>query len=199
MVSLDLGVYNRQTANQPERNNSLHWVGRATYPFQLKNGQIIEASLQGYSGSFVVNSTLQENLDFRENSVAGTLVYYAQPFGFLTEYNLGKGPEYNPQGNTIESNSLKGGFFQSMYFIKYKQQLIIPFFRLHGYQGGKKHELDATLHRVQEQEIGIEWQPNKNFELVVMYTFSDRTFENSFNPINRQMGRLLRLQAQVNF
>ncbi len=196
---LGLGVYNGQTANQPEKNNSLHWVARATYPFQFNNGQIMEASIQAYSGSFVVNSSLQQNLEFRENRVAGTLVYYAQPFGFLMEYNWGRGPEYNPQYNTIELNKLEGGCFQSMYFFKFRQHLIIPFIRWHAYSGGKKHELDAMHHRVNEQELGIEWQPNKNLEIVAMYTFSDRTFENSINPINRQMGRLLRLQAQVNF
>jgi len=45
----------------------------------------------------------------------------------------------------------------------------------------------------------VEWQPNRNFELVAMYTMSDRTFENFRNPNNRQVGTLLRLQAQVNF
>lgn len=72
-------------------------------------------------------------------------------------------------------------------------------FRYHYYKGGKKHELDATRHRVNELEIGVEWQPNRAFELVAMYTISDRTFENSLNPNNRQAGSLLRLQAQVNF
>jgi hypothetical protein len=54
-------------------------------------------------------------------------------------------------------------------------------------------------HRVKELEIGVEWQPHRAFELVAMYTISDRTFENSLNPSNRQKGSLLRLQAQVNF
>jgi hypothetical protein len=52
---------------------------------------------------------------------------------------------------------------------------------------------------VKELEIGAEWQPNKNFELVVMYTMSARRFEDAANPTNFQRGNLLRIQAQVNF
>ncbi len=85
------------------------------------------------------------------------------------------------------------------YYIKKGGDTFIPFARWHYYAGGKKHELDATKYRVNEQEIGVEWQPHKNFELVAMYTFSDRTFENSLNLDNRQKGSLLRLQAQINF
>jgi hypothetical protein len=94
---------------------------------------------------------------------------------------------------------------QAYYYIEHsKHGLIIPFARWHQYNGGKKHEIDARKHRVNEQEIGVEWQPFRNFELVVMYTFSNRTFEDglimSENPLgNNQRGRLLRIQAQVNF
>ena len=67
------------------------------------------------------------------------------------------------------------------------------------YEGGKKHELDARSYRVKELEVGVEWQPNKNFELVTMYTFSERRFEDLRTIDNLQTGRLLRLQAQLNF
>jgi predicted porin len=76
---------------------------------------------------------------------------------------------------------------------------MIPFVRYHYFKGGKKFELDAMRHRVKELEIGMEYQFNKNFELVGMYTISDRTFENSLDPDNRQKGSLVRLQAQINF
>lgn len=193
------GLYNGQTANTPEKNNNLHVVGRLTYPFQLKNGQIIEASFAGYRGDFVINTDLQELNTFVESRSAVSLIYYAQPFGFAGEFNIGRGPEFNPQTMKVESKQLNGGYIQTMYYLKINNDLFIPFFRWHFYNGGKKHELDATRHRVNEQEIGIEWQPHKNFELVMMYTFSDRVFENSLIPINHQRGRLLRLQAQINF
>jgi hypothetical protein len=196
---LGFGVYNGQTANQPEANDEPHLVARATYPFQFKNGQIMEMSLQGYTGEFVINTNLTDNRGFRENRAAASFIYYAQPFGIQAEYNIGNGPEFNPETMAVEDAPLEGGYLQMMYYIRSNNRLFIPFFRWHVYKGGKKHELDATRHRVNEQEIGMEWQPHKNFELVAMYTFSDRVFENSLMPLNHQRGRLLRLQAQINF
>ena len=45
-----LGVYNGQTANKPELNNSPHIVARASYPFEIGN-QVIEPGFQGYTGN----------------------------------------------------------------------------------------------------------------------------------------------------
>jgi hypothetical protein len=194
-----LGVFNGQTANQPEKNDEPHVVARFTWPFQFENGQILEASIQGYGGEYVINSNLVEDKSFDEMRFAGTLVYYPQPFGFQVEYNFGHGPEFVPEKMTVENRDLHGGYVQSMYYLRIKDQLFIPFARWHIYEGGKKHQLDATSHRVNEQEIGVEWQPNRSFELVVMYTISDRTFENSLMPDNHQQGSLLRIQAQVNY
>jgi phosphate-selective porin len=78
-------------------------------------------------------------------------------------------------------------------------QFIVPFTRTQFYDGGKKHELDARSHTVRELEIGVEWQPLRHFELVAMYTLSSRRFEDFANQDNLQRGRLLRLQAQLNF
>lgn len=197
-----LGLYNGQTANQPERNKSFHVVGRATYPWELQNGQIIETSFQAYTGKFVINRNPQTDFDqteFEEYRYGPSLIIYPQPFGLQAEFNWGRGPEYNPETNTVEDAPLRGGYVMANYMLRKGKDVFIPFTRYHYYKGGKKHELDATRHRVNELEIGVEWQPHHAFELVAMYTFSDRTFENSLNPNNRQTGSLLRLQAQVNF
>ncbi len=196
------GVYNGQTANMPELNDNMHVVTRLTYPFQLKSGQFIEGSLQGYTGDFVIQRNQVTDIDqteFKEYRYGASFVMYPQPFGIQAEYNRGRGPEFNPETMDVEDAPLEGGYVMANYYWKRGKDLFIPFTRYHFYQGGKKHELDATRHRVKELEIGVEWQPHKNFELVGMYTISDRTFENSLNPNNRQVGSLLRLQAQVNF
>jgi len=65
--------------------------------------------------------------------------------------------------------------------------------------GGKKHERDARSYKVNELELGIEWQFSKNFELVAMYTISNRRYEDFILRDNHQAGNLLRLQAQINF
>lgn len=200
--SLGLGLYNGQTANRPEANDQPHIVGRFTYPFKLRGGQIIEAAIQAYTGEFIIERSpeIQDGkVSYQEQRAAASLIVYPQPLGFQSEYNIGKGPEFNPATMDIETKNLHGGYAMTMYRIETDNNIFIPFFRWHYYEGGKKHEIDATRHRVNEQEIGVEWQPNRNFELVAMYTFSDRTSENYQNPDNRQRGSLLRLQAQVNY
>ena len=47
------GVYNGQGANRIELNKNTHLVSRFTYPHVFENGQIVEASVQGYTGRFV--------------------------------------------------------------------------------------------------------------------------------------------------
>jgi hypothetical protein len=49
------GAYNGQTANQTERNDRPHIVGRLSYPLSLGN-QIIEPGIQAYTGNFVLLS-----------------------------------------------------------------------------------------------------------------------------------------------
>lgn len=199
------GAFNGQTANQPDRNRGAHWVARLSYPFKFDNGQFFEPGIQAYSGNFVLPNVTEgvatnDNMEYTDQRVALSAVWFPQPFGIQAEYNIGRGPEYNPETNAIESRSLNGGYATLSYYIDSPTLgLVIPFTRYHNYAGGKKHELDARKHRVSELEVGFEWQPIKNLELVVMYTFSDRTFEDALNPMNRQTGRLLRLQAQVNF
>lgn len=197
-----LGVYNGQGPNAQDKNKGLHVVSRLTYPFQLPSGQIFETSFQGYTGNYTVariNPSDADQNEFREYRYGPTFVLYPQPFGFQVEYNWGRGPEYDPEINEVVDAPLSGGYALVNYQWKTGGKLFIPFARYHYYKGGKKFEMDATRHRVKEFELGVEWQFNKNFELVTMYTISDRTFENSANPDNRQRGSLLRLQAQVNF
>ncbi len=197
------GAYNGQTANQTERNNSPHIVGRLSYPFSVGN-QIIEPGIQAYTGKFVLLSTnsrtkkLASN-EYLDQRTAATFVLYPKPFGITAEYNVGTGPEFNKITDSIENRRLKGGYVTLSYMIKGKHQTLIPFVRYQTYDGGKKHEIDARSYRLKELELGAEWQPGKNFELVVMYTISDRRFEDYALQDNRQKGQLLRIQAQMNF
>lgn len=199
------GVYNGQTANQPEQNDELHIVGRLSYPFEVST-QIIEPSIQAYRGHYVLTAAqtspgvkIAADRSYLDERVAASFVLYPKPVGIQAEYNIGRGPEFNNATDSIELQKLKGGYATINYFLKAKNHLIYPFVRLQYYSGGKKHELDARSYDVNEYELGIEWQPIKNFELVAQYTFSRRRFEDFRNQDNTQKGRLLRLQAQVNF
>jgi hypothetical protein len=200
-----LGVYNGQTANRPEMNNNQHVVARLTYPFVIGN-QIIEPSIQGYTGYYTLYSNqiskgvkTNANFTYLDQRTAATFVLYPKPFGIQAEYNIGRGPQFNKLTDSIEVMPLTGGYATLNYMLEHKGQLFYPFVRHHFYKGGKKHELDARSYEVNEWEFGIEWQPVKYFELVLMYTVSSRRYEDFILRDNFQAGNLLRIQAQVNF
>lgn len=200
-----LGVYNGQTANNPELNKEPHIVSRLTYPFEFKN-QILELGIQGYTGKWVMPKAnlstgvkTNADLNYLDQRVAGTFVLYPKPFGIQAEYTFGKGPKFNKVTDSIEVMPLNGGYITLSYLTKFKQQTLIPFIRYQYYNGGKKHERDARSYEVKELEIGGEWQVNKNFEIVVNYTISNRRYEDFLKQDNLQKGNLLRIQAQVNF
>lgn len=196
------GLYNGQTANQAEQNNDLHKVARVTYPLQLENGQIVEASWQAYQGNYTIGVSAGHDLTqrtFVDERMAGTLVVYPQPLGFQAEYNVGSGPQFDPEKMTTTQQPLQGGYAQIMYRLKYPSGEIIPFVKYQAYDGGKKFEVDARSYRVRDLEIGVEFQVRSYFELVALYMISDRTYEDFRRPDNRQKGQTLRLQAQFNF
>ncbi|MFC6997445.1 porin [Rufibacter roseus] len=199
-----LGIYNGQTANRPEANNNQHVVARLSYPFAFQNGQIIEPGIQAYTGLYTVtsdqlSSSTIKGGDFIDRRVAASFVLYPQPFGLQAEYNVGEGPEFDPETNTIQVKPLEGGYVQAMYLINAADQTFIPFVKVQYYEGGKKAETDARHSNVYETEVGLEWQPLSAFELAAQYTISDRTTQDGRNLYNRQHGQLLRLQAQFNF
>ncbi|WP_100614000.1 porin [Confluentibacter citreus] len=202
---LGLGVYNGQTANLEELNNKKHIVARLAYPFEIGT-QIFEAGIQAYTGDYTIDSKqISEGVQHREDNTyidqrfAVSAILYPKPFGIQAEYNFGKGPEFNKVSNSIEVQNLHGGYLTLNAMLPINKQLIYPFAKVQYYNGGKKHELDARSYEVKELELGVEWQPYKSIELVAMYTFSDRRYEDFINPDNHQVGSLLRLQFQVNF
>ena len=200
-----IGAFNGQTANRPELNNDQHIVARLTYPFAIGK-QIVEPAVAAYSGLYVVAPEQRSpgvkgthDWNYRDERALATLVLYPQPFGILAEYNVGRGPEFNPATDSIETRPLRGGFITASYRIRKEHHLFFPFARYQVYEGGKKHERDARSHSVNDIELGVEWQPSKNFELVCAYYWGDRRFEDMLRPMYRQQGRLLRIQAQFNF
>lgn len=200
-----IGVYNGQIANSPEANNNQHIVSRITYPFQINN-QVIEASVQAYTGEYVIQKSnlssgvkYKSDLNYTDQRLAGTFVLYPKPFGFQSEFTVGRGPQFNKLTDSIEVRNLQGGYVQSMYMLKIKNQTLIPFVKYQWYQGGKKHERDARSYDINEVEVGVEWQTSKNFELTANWTYAERRFEDYAKQNNLQKGSFLRLQAQFNF
>jgi Phosphate-selective porin O and P len=200
------GLYNGQTANRAELNNSLHAVARFSYPFKAGK-QIMEPGIQAYTGKYVLPADLRNtgvkaanNFEFEDKRAAASFVLYPQPLGIQAEYNIGKGPQYNPAKDSVEVKDLKGGYITLSYKKVLKNgMLLFPFTRIQQYEGGKKHESDARSYHVKEIEGGIEWQLNRNFEFTASYVISERRFEDAKAKNNLQKGRFLRMQAQINF
>lgn len=199
------GVYNGQTANRPELNSSPHVAARLSYPLRIGR-QIIEPGLQAYTGDYVIPKEqlsagvkYAANRNYTDRRAAVSFILYPQPFGIQAEYNIGQGPEFNKVTDSIEVQDLRGGYITLSLMVRTGEQIFLPFMRSQFYDGGKKHELDARSYTVRELEIGVEWQPLRHFEMVAMYTISSRRFEDFVIQDNFQRGRLLRLQAQLNF
>ncbi|WP_353084792.1 porin [Flavobacterium sp.] len=201
---LGIGAYNGQTANRTEANNNQHIVARLTYPFEFKNGQIFEAGIQAYKGKYVIQSkttgvSTKNNAEYVDERIAASFILYPKPLGFQAEYNIGTGPEFNKTNLSIDQSKLTGGYIQASYNVKLKDNQFFPFVKYQYYSGGKKHELDARSYKVNDFELGVEWQPIKNFELTAIYTISKRKYEDAVLLNNFQEGNLLRLQAQFNY
>lgn len=200
-----IGAYNGQTTNRAEANNSPHIVARLSYPMAVGN-QLVEGSVAAYTGLYVVTPEQRTagikgtaDWNYRDERALVSLSIAPQPFGLLAEYNVGRGPEYNPATDRIETQSLRGGFVTATYQLRINTQILFPFARYQVYDGGKKHELDARSYEVNDFEVGLEWQPNPSFELVTAFYRGDRRFEDKQRPINRERGRPVRIQAQLNF
>ncbi|MFS8067622.1 MAG: porin [Byssovorax sp.] len=187
-----LGVYNGQTANKTEKNDTPHVVARVTYPFAFGN-QILEIGGGAYTGQFVVSKDKDIGGDksFRDARAHAAIVLYPKPIGFQAEYNVGVGPEL--RDGVIQERFLHGGYAMVMARIGG----FLPYARAVLYEGGRKFETNAPRYKVRELELGLEWQIIKPLEVTAAYTFAERTFPEA--PYQQESGRFLRLQAQVNF
>lgn len=201
------GVYNGQTANRPERNNSPHGVARVSYPFLL-GSQYVEAGVAGYYGRFNVSTAASSGTTYSTRGgtnqvdarAVATLVVYPQPLGFQAEYNVGRGPSLGEgdEATVIANRRLHGGYAQLMYKLDGVLGVsLIPYARGTLYEGGKKFDTNAPRYSVRELELGAEWQFSKALELTGAYMISDRT--SSRAPYTQQQGHVTRLQLQVNY
>jgi hypothetical protein len=218
---LGLGLYNGQGGSFREQNDDLHAVARFTYPFWLNQCQLVEFSLQGFTGQYSVLSTAISPLGvgapvrptgtvetgsdgIQDERIAATFVYYPQPFGFQSEWSVGRGPALNDIQRNVDDAALYGGYAQIMYRQKLEKGEFWPFARWNYYKGGYRSERNAPFTEIQEWEFGTEWQFSKSLELVTMYTLTDRTNTTALSSAGARSyqqfnGQLLRFQLQFNY
>lgn len=217
------GVYNGQGGSLLEQNDNLHVGARLTLPYTFENCQMMELGVQGYTGRFTVLSAPISPLGVGpairpsgtletgdadglvDKRLAGTFVWYPQPFGFQSEWNVGEGPALNASQTDVVVRSLKGGYVMCLY--KYDTPChgtFFPFARYSTYRGGYKQERNAPYASVDEYELGLEWQINKQMELVGEYAFTDRTNTVAMSAANTDsygqfVGQIARFQFQFNY
>lgn len=193
-----IGAYNGQGANQREVNDNYHIVARYTHPWKTESGQIYEAGIQAYSGNYVPVSTqayrrrnpttgvvgttaaapsIAERNGIKDERVGLSFMMYPQPFGIQAEWNWGKTPGLDTTKGTngvIEEQSLNGGYLQAMYKIDNFQFFdtngtLIPFVKWQYFDGYNKAEANSPQNKVNDWEIGAEWQIAPEVELVAYY------------------------------
>lgn len=71
-----LGAYMGQGANNDDLNDNYHVVSRFTYPWKTNSGQIFEAGIQAYKGTFVRTSSAT---GYRRTNAAGVAAAVAAP------------------------------------------------------------------------------------------------------------------------
>lgn len=220
---LGLGVYNGQGGSLAEQNDDLHAIARLAVPVRLGNGQLAEFGVQGYTGRYTVLSTPISRLGvgaplapantlettgrrgIQDERIATTFVWYPQPIGFQTEWNVGRGPALNAAQNAVEERALYGGYAQLFAKVDTSRfGTLFPYVRYTYYQGGMKAERNSPFTEVDEVEMGTEWQFNKQTELTLSYLVTDRTNTTAINQANRLSygqfeGSVIRAQFQINY
>ena len=260
------GVYNGQGANRVELNKDLHLVSRFTYPYVFESGQVVEASIQGYTGRVMpytagirpsfgmatnwagamptsaiagigsgvvpyVNGPGYNNMgDFKlwnypantgntstssgwypacangcngvqDSRVAITGVIYPQPFGVQAEWNWGVSPGLNGSQTAITKQNINGGYALVNY--KYEDKdfglgTFFPYVQYQYFNGYSKYETNAPQNRVNEWDIGLEYQPLPEVEITAAYNKSDRT-NITAAPYRQFQADTLRWQLQWNY
>ena len=215
-----IGLYNGQGLSQLEQNLNPHVVTRLTYPFQFQNGQVVETSVQAYTGEIVVPGApirplgvgdsftpdgTGGNHGIRDRRIAGSLIWYPQPIGFQAEWNVGEGPGLSDDQTAVELRSLQGGYLMAMYrHDGHRCGIFTPYGRWQYYRGGYKSLPNAPYGTHQGWDVGLEWQIRREMELTLEYSFINGV---NVNAIDRDGaisyrnfdGGVLRAQFQINY
>ena len=137
----------------------------------------------------------------QDSRIAVSGIIYPQPFGLKSEWNWGVGPQLNETQTAITKRSLNGGYVEATY--KYEDKdwntgTWFPFIKYQYYTGGLKFVNNAPQDRVNEWDVGVEYQPMPELELTATYSKMNRTNVLAA-PYRQFQANLLRLQLQWNY
>lgn len=207
-------VYNGQGRNQVERNRNKHFGAKLAYPFELPNGRLLETGVFAFTGIFNVqnvgaptsttsSSRCQKVLEnsgceVQDQRVTAYVWTPPQPWGFMGEYTVGKGPERDAQG-FVSEQELHGGYAQTNYTWRYSDVgQLTPYIRYSYYHGGMKNFQGAAADN-KMWNFGLVLEPDTHLRLVTEYALHDRldTSSLTFNqPQLELQGHWMRFQIQ---
>ncbi len=232
---LSAGLYNGQGGSFNEINDDVHVFARLTLPLTFDNGQHMEVGLQGYTGEYAVIGSSIDPLGpagltplipdgtvsssgagaganaandrdgWNDERLAGSFIWYPQPFGFQTEWTIGRGPALNAAQTALEERALYGGYAMALYKLDTDcWGTFFPFVRYSYFKGGYKSERNAPFVNIDECEFGTEWQINTAAELTASYLITDRTNTSADSAVGSTSyaqfdGQAIRLQFQINY
>ncbi len=207
---IGVGAFAGQGPNRSDLNGEVHFVARASYPFEFADKQVVELGVQGYTGDFVVGTTALggttptvDTDGVRDERGGVTFVLYPQPFGLEAEWNWGRGPQLQEDLLTIEEENLQGGYVQANWMVKAESGVWFPFARWNYFDGARKFARNAPEDQVNEVDFGIEYCPVPEVELTVMYTHTfwrTDTTDTTGTPYEEARGEhRIGFQVQVNF
>ena len=118
---------------------------------------------------------------------------------------MGNGPGLAPDQKSVGVRSLNGGYLQTMYRIETRRAgNVLPYFRYWQYHGGYESQKNAPTGDSTSYDMGIEWQPVKEIELVCEFDVVDRVNTSAVSKENTVSyknfsGNVIRLQLQWNY
>jgi hypothetical protein len=209
-----LMVYNGQGRNQVERNRNKHFGAKLAYPFELPNGRLLETGLFAFTGIFNVqnvgaptsttsSSRCQKTLEnggceVQDQRVTAYVWTPPQPWGFMGEYTVGRGPERDGQG-FVSEQELHGGYAQANYTWRYSDVgQLTPYVRYSYYHGGMKNFQGAAADN-KMWNFGLVLEPDTHLRLVTEYSLHDRLDTSSLTVSQPQLelqGHWMRFQIQ---
>jgi hypothetical protein len=207
------GLYSGQGLNRSDRNGDPHVLLRWSRPFKLASGQFFEVGVQAYAGDFVVSTqpiTVNGVSLTPTAPVGGTTdrrigvsaIWYPQPLGVEMEWNTGEGPVLSSDFQSIEVDDIDGGYVQLTYRRPRRSSpaVLTPFVRWQHFEGGRKFGTNAPRSVVDEWEIGVEFAPRPELELVALYAHTnERTRSSTFPYAASEGADRIGLQLQWNY
>jgi hypothetical protein len=129
-----------------------------------------------------------------------TFVWYPQPFGLEAEWTWGRGPQLTDDATRIDVESLQGGYVMANWLQRGDSGSWFPFVRWNFYDGARKFARNAPRAEVNEIDVGIEWAPVPEVELVVQYTHTFWRTDTTTAPFGDATDDdRIGFQVQVNF